>query len=223
MTHCRVQSGRRAALLLCAITFLVVTGTLSTASGKFPGSSGDTRVRRIGAFEPAVALHVKAVATFGVVFLLLAAWALRNRLRSPWLVRGCAGLLAILLVQMAVGETQYRTYGTVPWWLVLIHVILAATLFAWTVGARRQALAAARSKRHLEFDNVRAERRVQAGAPPADSRGCIPRLERRRPGCDARGRLPRKAVGCGAVRRDRAGERSTTSRPRGRRSRSKTG
>jgi cytochrome c oxidase assembly protein subunit 15 len=121
-------------LLLGAITFLVVTGTLSTASGKYPGSSGDTKVRRLGAFEPAVSLHVKAVATFGVVFLLLAAWALRNRMRFPWLVRGCAGLLAILLAQMAVGETQYRTYLTVPWWLVLIHVILAAALFAWTVG-----------------------------------------------------------------------------------------
>jgi heme a synthase len=121
-------------LLLGAITFLVVTGTLSTASGKYPGSSGDTKVRRLGAFEPAVALHVKAVATFGVVFLVLAAWAVRNRARHPWLIRGCAGLLAILLAQMAVGETQYRTYGTVPWWLVLIHVVLAAALFAWTVG-----------------------------------------------------------------------------------------
>lgn len=121
-------------LLLAAITFLVVTGTLSTAAGKFPGSNGNSKVRRLGAFEPAVSLHVKAVATFGVVFLVLAAWAWRNRTRYPWLVRGCAGLLAILLAQMAVGETQYRTYGTVPWWLVLIHVIVAAVLFAWTVG-----------------------------------------------------------------------------------------
>src|SRR5207302_3086553 len=121
-------------LLLAAFGLLVVTGTLSTASGKYPGSSGDTHLRRLGAFEPAVSLHVKAVATFAVVFLLLAAWAWRNRARYPWLVRGCAGLLAILLVQMAVGETQYRTYGTVPWWVVLIHVILAAALFGWTVG-----------------------------------------------------------------------------------------
>jgi heme A synthase len=121
-------------LLLAAITFLVVTGTLSTAAGKFPGSNGNTKVHRLGAFEPAVSLHVKAVATFGIVFLLLAAWAVRNRSRYPWLVPGCAGLLAILLAQMAVGETQYRTYGTVPWWVVLIHVILAAVLFGWTVG-----------------------------------------------------------------------------------------
>jgi hypothetical protein len=35
---------------------------------------------------------------------------------------------------MAVGESQYRMYGTIPWWVVLLHVTLAATLFAWTVG-----------------------------------------------------------------------------------------
>ena len=120
--------------LLCAAAFLVVTGTLATASGKYPGSSGDTKVRRLGAFQPAVSLHVKAVAAFGIVFLLLAGWAWLNRARFPWLLRGCAGLLGILLVQMAIGETQYRTYGTVPWWLVLIHVVVAAALFAWTVG-----------------------------------------------------------------------------------------
>jgi cytochrome c oxidase assembly protein subunit 15 len=121
-------------VLVCAVAFLVVTGTLATASGKYPGSSGDTKVRRIGAFQPAVALHVKAVAAFGIVFLLLAGWAWLNRARFPWLLRGCAGLLAILLVQMAIGETQYRTYGTVPWWLVLMHVVAAAALFGWTIG-----------------------------------------------------------------------------------------
>ena len=56
------------------------------------------------------------------------------RARYPWLLRGCAGLLAILAAQMAIGEMQYRTYGDVPWWLVLLHVATAATLVAWTVG-----------------------------------------------------------------------------------------
>jgi heme A synthase len=121
-------------VLVCAVAFLVVTGTFATASGKYPGSSGDTKVRRLGAFQPAVSMHVKAVAVFGIVFLVLAGWAWLNRARFRWLLRGCAGLLAILLVQMGIGETQYRTYGTVPWWLVLIHVIVAAVLFAWTVG-----------------------------------------------------------------------------------------
>ena len=122
------------ALLLAATAFLVVTGTLATASGRFPGSSGDKHVRRIGAFDPAVALHVKAVATFGACFLLLAAWAWLHRARYPWLVRGCAGLLVILAAQMAIGETQYRRYGSIPWAVVLLHVAVAASLFAWAVG-----------------------------------------------------------------------------------------
>ncbi|HUJ91695.1 MAG TPA: COX15/CtaA family protein [Gaiellaceae bacterium] len=122
------------AVLLAAVAALVVSGTLATAAGKFPGNSGDTRVRRLGAFQPAVAVHVRVVAAFGIVFLFLAAWAWLQRSRYPWLLRGCAVLLGLLAVQMAVGELQYRTYGTVSWYVVLIHVALAAALFAWTVG-----------------------------------------------------------------------------------------
>jgi cytochrome c oxidase assembly protein subunit 15 len=122
------------AVVLAAISTMVVTGTLATAAGKYPGSSGDSRVHRLGSFQPAVSVHVRAVAAFGIVFVLLAAWAWRNRDRYPWLLRGCAGLLAILLTQMAIGEIQYRRYDTVPWWLVLVHVTVAAALFAWTAG-----------------------------------------------------------------------------------------
>jgi cytochrome c oxidase assembly protein subunit 15 len=122
------------AVLLAASGVLVFSGTLATAAGKYPGSSGDSRVHRLGAFEPSVALHVRAVAAFGIVFLALAAWAWRNRARFPWLLPGCAGILAVLLAQMAIGEIQYRSYADVPWWLVLVHVTVAAGLFAWTVG-----------------------------------------------------------------------------------------
>ncbi len=121
-------------VLLAAVSVIVVTGTLSTAAGKYPGSSGDTRVHRLGSFQPSVALHVRAVAAFGIVFLALALWAWRNRERFPWLVRACASLLAILVAQMVIGEVQYRTYQDVPWWVVLIHVTVAALLFGWTVG-----------------------------------------------------------------------------------------
>jgi heme a synthase len=117
------------AVLLAAVGALVVTGTLATAAGPHPGS---TMVRRIGSFQPSVAVHVRATAAFGIVFLFLVAWAWRERSRWPWLLRGCAGLLLLLGVQMAIGETQYRT--GLPWWLVLIHVTVAATVFAWTVG-----------------------------------------------------------------------------------------
>ena len=122
------------AALLIAIAVLVVTGTLSTAAGRFPGSNGTQVVERIGNFHDAVWLHVRAVAAFGIVFLVLAAWAWTKRARWPWLVRACAGLLAILLVQMGIGEWQYRRYGVIPWWAVVAHVAIAALLFAWTVG-----------------------------------------------------------------------------------------
>jgi cytochrome c oxidase assembly protein subunit 15 len=116
-------------LLCVAVCVLVVTGTLATAAGPHPGS---TAVRRIGSFQPSVDLHVKATAAFGIVFLLLAAWAWWERVRAPWLFRGCAGLLVLLGVQMAIGEAQYR--NGLPWWLVLIHVSVASCVFAWTVG-----------------------------------------------------------------------------------------
>ena len=122
------------AVLLVAVAVLVVTGTLSTASGRFPGSSGTQVVERIWMFHSAVWLHVRAVAAFGIVFIVLAAWAWVKRRQWPWLVRGCAALLAILLVQMGIGEYQYRTYGTVPWYVVVLHVVTAAMLFGWTVG-----------------------------------------------------------------------------------------
>jgi cytochrome c oxidase assembly protein subunit 15 len=120
--------------LIIAVSVLVVSGTVATAAGRFPGSNGGDVVPRLGSFYPAVYWHVRAVAAFGIVFLALAGWAWLRRADFPWLLRGCVGLLAILLVQMGIGELQYRTYGTVPWWVVVVHVATAALLFAWTAG-----------------------------------------------------------------------------------------
>ncbi len=78
-------------------------------------------------------MHVRATAAFGIVFLVLAAWAWRERARYPWLLRGCAGLLVLLGVQMAIGETQYRN-GSCRGGSSSIHVTVAACVFAWTVG-----------------------------------------------------------------------------------------
>ena len=46
-------------------------------------------------------------------------------------LRLAAGLAGAVLVQMAIGDIQYRTH--LPWWLVLVHVAVAATVWAWTV------------------------------------------------------------------------------------------
>ncbi len=121
-------------VLLVAVVVLAVSGTAATAAGRFPGSSGTQVVPRLGAFYPAVYWHVRAVAAFGIVFGVLAAWAWMRRDVHPWFLRGCAGLLAILAVQMTIGEVQYRMYGNVHWWVVLLHVASAAVLVGWTVG-----------------------------------------------------------------------------------------
>jgi cytochrome c oxidase assembly protein subunit 15 len=107
----------------CAV--LVVTGMLATAAGPHPGS---VAVRRLGSFEPAVWLHVRATAVFGLSFAALLVWLWRRR--SPHL-RPALVVLGLLVLQMAIGETQYRT--KLPWWLVLGHVTIAATVWAATV------------------------------------------------------------------------------------------
>ncbi len=115
--------------LAVACGALVFTGTLSTASGPHPGDSAE--IERYWNLLEAVRIHVRATAVFGLGFLLLLGWLVRHRALVPGLVRGAAILLALLLVQMLVGEIQFR--NRLPWGLVLVHVGLAAAVWAWTV------------------------------------------------------------------------------------------
>jgi len=112
----------------CAV--LVVTGTVSTASG--PHSGGED-IPRLGlSVHDTIYVHVRATALYGIVILVVGVFLWRLRKELPGIARGGALLLAVLLVQMAVGEIQYR--NALPWWLVAIHVSLAATIWVLTVG-----------------------------------------------------------------------------------------
>lgn len=105
-----------------AACVLIFSGTLATAAGPHPGS---TVVRRLWSFEPAVYWHVRATAVFGISFALVLAYLVRAKAQQ---VRGALVLLGLLAVQMTIGEVQYRTH--LPWWLVLVHVTVAATVWA---------------------------------------------------------------------------------------------
>ena len=108
---------------------LVVTGAVVTASGPHPG--GD-EVRRLGIqIVDAVWVHVRATAAFGIGLLVVGWWLVRNRRAAPGVARLALVLLGVLLVQMSVGEIQYR--NALPWGLVLVHVFLAASIWALTV------------------------------------------------------------------------------------------
>ena len=109
-------------LVGAAACVLIFSGTLATAAGPHPGS---TVVRRLWSFEPAVYWHVRATAVFGISFAFVLAYLVRTKAQQ---VRGALVLLGLLAVQMTIGEVQYRTH--LPWWLVLVHVTVAATVWA---------------------------------------------------------------------------------------------
>jgi cytochrome c oxidase assembly protein subunit 15 len=115
-----VRSGALLVAFSCGV--LLIAGTLATAAGPHPGS---TVVRRLWSFQPAVYWHVRATAVFGISFALLLGWLARERSRH---LRTGLGVLGLVAVQMIVGEVQYRT--KLPWWLVLVHVTLATTVWA---------------------------------------------------------------------------------------------
>jgi heme a synthase len=117
---------RRGALVLTgAALVMIVTGTVATAAGPHPG--GDD-VRRLWKLYDAVYLHVRGTALFGVTFLALLFWLWKRRDRYRHLLEAGFVVLGLLLLQMIVGELQYRTH--LPWWLVLLHVSLAAAVWA---------------------------------------------------------------------------------------------
>jgi heme a synthase len=121
---------RRVALVgVPACLALVVTGAVASASGPH---SGGKDIRRLGiGITDAVYVHVRAVAVFGIGFLVVAWWVAQHRRELPRLARLGIFLFAVLVVQMVLGEVQYRNH--LPWWLVLVHVMLAALVWSTTV------------------------------------------------------------------------------------------
>lgn len=107
---------------------LVVTGTLATAAGPHPGGSD---IRRLGSLDDAVYVHVRASAAFGIGLLALVGYLWTRRRRSPRLFALSLVLTGVLVLQMGIGEAQWRT--ELPWELVLVHVSLAAAVWAVTV------------------------------------------------------------------------------------------
>jgi heme A synthase len=104
--------------------------SVSHAPERVPDPGSGEGIRRLGNFQTAIDVHVRATAAFGIMLLLLLGYLWRNRERTRGLLYATLVVLALVLVQMAVGETQYRTQ--LPWWLVLVHVTVASTVWAAT-------------------------------------------------------------------------------------------
>jgi cytochrome c oxidase assembly protein subunit 15 len=121
---------RRLALVFVAAGLvLVVSGTFATAAG--PHSGGGEHIERFGSLEPTVYVHGAIVGAFLLSVLFAIGYLAAYRQRSPALFRFGLAVLGLLLIQMGVGELQWRT--KLPWELVLVHVVLAAAVWAGTV------------------------------------------------------------------------------------------
>jgi heme a synthase len=116
-----------AAVAACLV--LLVTGTIVTAAGPHPGDS--SKVHRLWRLGSAIYVHAGATAAFAAWLVFALGYLAAQRRRLPRLFLAAVGLAGLLGVQMAIGETQYHTH--LPWWLVLIHVGIAAAVWTGTV------------------------------------------------------------------------------------------
>ncbi|HVD65412.1 MAG TPA: COX15/CtaA family protein [Gaiellaceae bacterium] len=117
-----------ALVLVPSALVLVVTGTLVTAAG--PHSGGE-EIRRFGLLPDALHTHVGATAIFSIAFLGIVASLLWNRREAGGDLVFAAGVFGLLLVQMAVGDIQWREH--LPWPLVLVHVSFATAIWVGVV------------------------------------------------------------------------------------------
>lgn len=109
---------------------LLVTGTLATAGGPHSGG-GAQHVDRLWRLQPLIYVHAASVAVFAIALVFVLGYLASGRARWPRLFAlGCA-VFVVLLVQMGLGELQYRTH--LPWELVLVHVGLAAAVWGLLV------------------------------------------------------------------------------------------
>ncbi len=116
-------------VLALACLGLVTTGTLVTGAG--PHSGDPDVIHRLWNLPDALYVHVRITAVFGCVFLFVFGYLVARRALAPRLFRFALVLLGVLLVQMALGELQWRL--ELPWGIVAVHVALAAAVWGLTV------------------------------------------------------------------------------------------
>jgi heme a synthase len=123
---------RRLGLAFAATCFvLIVSGSFATAAGPHSGGGVADEIDRLGRLEPVVYVHGAVVGVFLCTFLVSLGYLGARRDQSPRLFRFATVVFAVLLVQMGLGELQWRTH--LPWGLVLVHVFIAAAVWIGTV------------------------------------------------------------------------------------------
>jgi cytochrome c oxidase assembly protein subunit 15 len=110
---------------------LLITGTLATAGGPHSGG-GAEHIDRLWRLQPLIYVHAASVGVFAIGLVFVLGYLASGRARWPRLFALGVVVFAVLLLQMGLGELQYRTH--LPWGLVLVHVGLAAAVWTLLVG-----------------------------------------------------------------------------------------
>ena len=116
-------------LFTASCLLLVISGTFATAAG--PHSGGGKHIDRFAKLQPTIYAHAATVAVFLGAFVFSLGYLAARRDRSPRLFAFGLAVFCLLLVQMGIGEIQWRTH--LPWGVVFVHVVLAATVWAGVV------------------------------------------------------------------------------------------
>jgi len=123
---------RRLGIVFTAACFvLIVSGSLATAAGPHSGGGKADKIDRVGRLDPFVYAHGAVVGIFLISLLFSLGYLAARRERAHRLFLLGAAVFAVLLLQMGLGELQWRTH--LPWGLVLVHVFLAASVWVGTV------------------------------------------------------------------------------------------
>jgi cytochrome c oxidase assembly protein subunit 15 len=127
----RPRRGVLAALVALGAGVVLVTGVVVTAAG--PHSGDDDVTKRFGDLLLALQVHVRAAIVFTVLTAVLVAWVAREGGVDRLTARLAVLAVPLIALQIGIGEYQYR--NGLPWQVVVVHVSVAALLWAVIVAA----------------------------------------------------------------------------------------
>lgn len=125
------RRGVLAGIVTGACLVVVTSGVIVTAAG--PHSGDDDVTVRFGNLYDAITVHVRAAIAFTVLGGVLVAWVAREGGMDKLTARLCAISLPLVILQISIGEYQYR--NGMPWQAIGFHVGIAGALFAVVLAA----------------------------------------------------------------------------------------
>jgi heme a synthase len=120
------RRGPLAGAVALAAAVVLVTGVVVTAAG--PHSGDDDVTERFGDLLLAVRVHVRAAFAFAALAVILVAWLWREGGVDRLTARLAAAAVPLVALQIGLGEYQYR--NGLPWEVVVLHVSVAALVWA---------------------------------------------------------------------------------------------